>query len=168
LRLHAGGRMPVLAHAARNLGRRTWGDLFTYTPQYPNLVSDQAPADDHLYTRRTVALYLRQARTGQPVTEEQVRRLMQLLRRSVPVNLRLVLIVSPEAVVEWVYAPGADLADAFLDDVPFAEILGPIADTTLALSPDMMVLLSNELASRSAALADLTTLRRRTWFPNLA
>ncbi len=166
LRVQSGCRTPVLAHASRNLGRRRWGDLFTYTPQYPQLVSEDAPADDHLYTRRTVALHLRQARTGQAVTEEQVRRLLQLLRRSVPINLRLVLIVSPEALVEFIYTADADLMDSYTDDVPLAEVMGEIIDSSMVQS-NLLVLLSNELTSLSASIADPTTLRRRTWFPDL-
>jgi hypothetical protein len=167
LRLHAGCRTPVLLHAARNLGRLTWGDLFTYTPEYPNLISDEAPADDHLYTRRTIGLYLRPGRTGNLVTEEHVKRLLQLLRRFLPVNLRLVLIVSPEANVEFVYTPDADITDAFMDNVPLVEVLSGLSDEFGVLAPDMAIFLANDLDSMSASLADLTTLRRRTWFPDL-
>jgi hypothetical protein len=168
LTLHAGCRTPVFAHAARNLGRRTWGDLFTYTPEYPHLISDDAPADDHLYTRRTIGLYLRQARTGLVVTEEQIDRLLQLLRRFLPVNLRLVLIISPDALVEFVYTPEADITDAFADNVPFFEFFSGPSDLTGVLALELAVLISNDLASLSASLTDLTTLRRRTWFPDLA
>lgn len=167
LRLHAGCRTPVLAHAARNLGRRTWGDLFTYTPQHPDRVADDAPADDHLYTRRTVGLFLRQARTGHPITREQIERLLQLLRRYLPVNLRLVLIVSPDPLVELVYTPGADLADSWADEIPLVEVLGGLVDTTGVVAPEWAVLITNALDSLSASPVDPTTLRRRTWFPDL-
>lgn len=167
LLLRAGCRTPVLAHAARNLGRRHWDDLFTYTPEYPHLPAAQTPTDDHLYTRRTLALYLRRARTGQPITQEQVARLKRLLGRFLPVNLRLVLILSPEPWVELVYSELADLTDAWADSVPLVEVLDGLADATAAAVPEWAVLLSNELASRSASELDLTTLRRRTWFPDL-
>lgn len=167
LRLRAGCRTVVMAHAARNLGRRGWGDLFTYTPEYPNLVSGDAPSDDHLYTRRTIGLYLRQARTGLPVTQEQITRLLQLLRRFLPINLRVVLIVSPEPLVEYVYTGESDITDSYMDDIPLVEVLSGLSDSTSVLAPEWAILISNDLASLSASLSDLATLRRRTWFPDL-
>jgi hypothetical protein len=167
IRLRAGCRASVMDHAARNLGRRRWGDLSTYTPEYPSLVSEDAPADDHLYTRRTIGLYLRPARTGITITQEEVVRLLQLLRRFLPMNLRIVLIVSPEPLVEIVYSLTDDIADSYMDNIPFFEMLSGLSDATSVFAPDWAVLISNQLSSLSASLDDLTTLRRRTWYPDL-
>lgn len=167
LRLQAGCRTPVLAHAARNLGRRTWGDLFTYSPEYPEYISEEAPSNDHLYTRRTIGLYLRQSRNGQPFTLEQIQRLAQLLRRLLPINLRVVLIVAPEPLIEYLYSESADITDSYFDDVTLVEVVNGPSDSTSVNAPDWAVLLSNDLLSLSYSASDLNTLRRRTWFPDL-
>jgi hypothetical protein len=167
LRLRAGCGTVRLSHAARNLGRRRWGDFFTYTPEYPHLVSEDVPTDDHLYTRRTIGLYLRQARTGEPITQEEITRLLQLLRRFLPINLRVVLIVSPDPLVEFVYTDSSDITDAWQDEIPIVDVLDGLSDATAVSAPDLAVLITNDLESLTADLGDLTTLRRRTWFPDL-
>ncbi|MEM7305816.1 MAG: two-component regulator propeller domain-containing protein [Planctomycetota bacterium] len=115
LRLRSGARPPVLAHASRTLLRREWGDLFTYTPEHPDLIDDETPSDEHLYTRRTLALYLRRGRNGVSVNEEQTTRLLQLLRRFLPTNLRIVLFVAPDPEVELVFGGGFNPVDSFND-----------------------------------------------------
>ena len=167
LALNAGARTPVMAHAARNLGRRRWGDYFAYTPEYPDLIDAEAPADAHVYTRRTIGLYLRQSPIGAPVTTESVARLRQLLLRFVPVNLRIALIVAPDPHLEFVYTPGTDIEEAWADDIPFLEAFDGLGEAYAAAMPDVEILISNELDSLSFAAAMLATLKRRTWFPDL-
>lgn len=167
LSVRAGARTPVMAHAARNLGRRHWGDFFVYTPEHPNLTDAETPSQGHVYTRRSVGLYLRQSPIGVTITAEAVGRLRQMLGRFLPVNLRLVMIVAPEPFVEFVYTPGADIDEAWFDDMPFVDNLDGLADATAATMPDVFVAHANELASLSFSEARRATLRRRTWFPDL-
>lgn len=166
LRLRAGGGTVTLKHATRNLGRAAWGELLTYTPEYPHLVAEDAPSRTHRYTRRTIGLFLRQSRNGEPITQAEIRRLLTLLRRFLPINLRVVLIVAPEPLFEFVYGAGAgiDITDAWSDDVPVVEIVGGgLGDGFAVAAPDFRLFMSNDPASRTFAQADLTTLRNRTW-----
>ncbi|HEX8573138.1 MAG TPA: hypothetical protein VF759_10355 [Allosphingosinicella sp.] len=167
LALNAGARTPVMAHSARNLGRRRWGDYFAYTPEYPDLIDAEAPAGTHVYTRRTIGLYLRQSPIGAPITSEAVARLRQLVLRFLPVNLRVALIVAPDPNIEFVYTPGADIEEGWADDIPFVDALDGLSDAFAAAMPDVEVLIANELDSLSYEAANLATLRRRTWFPDL-
>ncbi len=167
LTLNAGARTPVLRHAARNLGRRRWGDYFVYTPEYPDVIDDEAPSQTHVYTRRTIGLYLRQSPIGAAITSESIARLRQLLRRNLPMNLRLVLIVAPDPLVEYIYTAEADIAEGWRDDIPFVETLGALSDGSSVVIPGLGVLIANDPESRAFAEAALATLKRRTWFPNL-
>jgi hypothetical protein len=163
----AGGRSPVLGHTARNLERRRWGDAHTYTPEHPDRIDDELATQTHLYTRRSIGLYLRQSPIGQPITQDAIARLRQLLQRFLPVNLRLVLIVAPEPTVELIYTPGGDIGESWTDNAPIVEVLTGLADAAAAAMPGVSVLLSNTAADRSADPLDLTSLARRAWFPDL-
>ena len=167
LALNAGARTPVMQHAARNLGRRLWGDYFVYTPEYPHLTNWEAPSQAHIYTRRSIGLYLRQSPIGAAMTAEEIGRLRQLLIRFLPVNLRLVLIVAPDPLVEFVYRPGADIGEAWADQLPFVDVLGGPTNSWSAVMPGVGVLISNDINNLSYSAALLATLRRRTWFPDL-
>lgn len=167
LTLNAGARAPVLKHAARNLGRRRWGDYFVYTPEYPDVIDADAPTQTHVYTRRTIGLYLRQSPIGAPITSESIARLRQLLRRYLPINLRLVLIVAPDPLVEYVYTTDADIGEKWSDDIPFVDSLGALSDGSSVVIPGLGILIANDPESLAFAEAALATLKRRTWFPNL-
>lgn len=167
LSLNAGARSPVMGHASRNLGRRSWGDYYVYTPEYPHLTDSEVPTQSHIYTRRTIALYLRQSPIGVAMTAESVGRLRQLVMRFLPVNLRLALIVAPDPLVEFVYAPGIDIGESWSDDIPFVDVLGGLADSSEVEMPGVGIIISNSIDDLTFSAALLATLRRRTWFPDL-
>lgn len=165
--LNAGARTPVLAHAARNLGRRRWGDYYVYTPEHPDRMDAETPSQSHVYTRRTVGLFLRQSPVGAAMTPESVGRLRQLLKRFLPVNLRLILVVSPDPLTEFVYAPGADIGESWSDGLPVVEALDGLADAFSAAMPGVGVLILNNPAHLTFSAAMRAALLRRTWFPDL-
>lgn len=163
----AGAITPVLAHAARHGMRRRFADPQCYTVMHPDRFDDADGTPTPFYSKRTLALYMRQSPYGSPVTQEEVGRLLLLLNRFKPINLRIALIIAPDPLTEFVYPRGADIIESWLDNVPLADAYGPITDTTSVTIPGIGVLLANEPASRAASFLDLTTLRRRTWFPDL-
>ena len=167
VRPQAGALTPVMKHAARHGMRSRFADPQTYTIMRPEGFDDFAGLPAPFYTKRTVAVYMRQSPFGKSVTQDEIARLLQLLNRFKPINLRIALIIAPDPLTEFVYPPGADILESWIDDVPFAETIGPITDSTSVVIPGLEVLIANQLASRSADFIDLTTLRRRTWFPDL-
>lgn len=167
LTLRSGSRTLVLGHTARLLGRRHWGDLLSYTIEHPTRLADDELHDTHFYTRRSIGVYLRQARNGKPITRTQIDRLLQVLRRFLPINLRLIVFIAPDPVIEFVYTAGADISDSYFDAAPLIEVLDGLADEVLDLLPDLAYFLASDLMSLSTSFGDLTTARRRTWFPDL-
>ncbi len=167
LSLRAGSRTAVLSHASRLLGRRHWGDLLSYTIEHPTRIDPDELLVPHIYTRRSIGLYLRQARNGKAINRAQIERLQQILRRLLPINLRLVVFIAPDPVIEFVYTDGADISDIYFDAVPLIELLDGLADEVRDLLPDWAYFLASNLASLTTSFADLTTARRRTWFPDL-
>jgi len=146
--------------------RRSFGDMLSYTPNRPDGAGSLA--DDEFYTRGTVGLYVSRADQGSSaLTQEESSRLLELLADFVPVNLRVLVIVVAAADTELVYGAGTDIQDSYRDVYPFADALGPIADQSAAAMPGLMIIHSNVVDNVSANLADLTTLRRRTFFPPL-
>jgi hypothetical protein len=127
---------------------------------------DEPPlTPSEFYTRGTLALYVTRGRFGQPLTTGNAARLRQLLAEFLPINLRAVIVLTPELAIEFVYGAGVDLSDSYVDDYPFVDTLNGPADTWAATLPDWAVLLSNNLLSLSADPANLISLRRRTFFP---
>ncbi|MEO6218635.1 MAG: hypothetical protein ABIO86_21595 [Sphingomonas sp.] len=167
IRQQAGGLTPVLAHAARHGLRGRFGDPQTYTEMRPDALSDDPTLPTPFYTQRTIAVYMRQSPFGNTVTKDEIARLLQVLNRFKPINLRIALVIAPDPLVEFLYPPGADILESWFDNVPLAEAFGAILDSTSATIPGLAVLLANELASRSADTLDPITLLRRTWFPDL-
>lgn len=162
LQRHCGTTTAPLTHLTRLGRRRHWDDMLSYTPQRPE---GGALADDDLYTRETVALYLSEELTFSPVSRVLLERLRPMLGRFLPINTRAVVILAPPADVEGVYTPGADLSDAFLDDIqPVVERFAAVEDSAAAALPDWSQLLTNTAGHLSANPADLTTLRRRVFF----
>jgi phage tail-like protein len=168
LTLRAGSRTVTLGHASRLLGRRHWGDLLSYTAEHPQRLEQRELLDTHIYTRRTIGLYLRQARNGKAITREQIDRLLQVVRGLLPVNMRLVVFISPDPVIELVYTGGADISDSYFDALPLVELLEGLDDEKRDLLPEWAFFLATDLASLTTLFADLTTARRRTWFPDLS
>jgi len=157
----------VLAHLPRHALRHQLGDPMPYTPDEPDkgggLPGDPVP----LNTRRTIVLHLSPAPFSLTPTQERLQRLVQLLNRFKPINVRLRLVLRPDPMVELVYPAGADIGEAWGDDVPLIEALGPVVDAMGVNYPGLLVLHAHEFVSRSAAFADTATFRRRTWFPDL-
>lgn len=167
IRQQAGALTPLMAHAARHGMRGRFGDPQTYTEMRPDARADDPALPVPFYTERTIAVYMRQSPFGKAVTSEEIARLFQLLNRFKPLNLRVALVIAPDPHVEFLYPPGADILESWLDNVPLAEVLGPIGDSSEVVIPGLAVLHANELASRSARASAPATLLRRTWFPDL-
>jgi hypothetical protein len=163
----AGLRTPVLRHLSRHALRHQLGDPMAYTTERPDATGIMPGDPVPFHTRRTLAIHMRQAPFGTGITQQEIARLLQLLNRMKPINLRLVLIIAPDPVTEILYPPGADIGEAWADNAPLIEALGGVTDATGVLMPGLAVLLASDIASRSADTADPATLLRRTWFPDL-
>lgn len=163
----AGARSPVMSHVARHALRRRFGDPLTYSPEHPDKTDAELPGSSHLYTRRTLVLYMRQAPFGKSVSQEEIARLLQLLNKLKPINLRLLLVIAPDPLTEVLYPPGADIGESWSDSVPVVDVLTGLSDATSVVIPGLAVLLANDLDSLSADSDDGATLLRRTWFPDL-
>jgi hypothetical protein len=164
LHRYAGSVSVVLGDLERLAHRRFFGDLLCYTPNRPG---GGRPFDDELYTRGTLGLYVSRANRGSALTQQEASRLRALLQQFVPVNLRAVVIVVAPADMELLYPPGADIQESYKDEFPFADTLGPITDQFAAAMTGVVVLQSNTAGNVSADPGNLTTLRRRTFFPPL-
>ncbi len=143
LTVRTGSRSPVLGHVMRNLARRRWGDYFVYTPERPDLIDAEVPSQSHVYTRRTIGLYLRPSPIGVPVTAEAIGRLRQMLGRFLPINLRLVLIATPDPLVELIYPPGSEIGETWADFMPFKKIIDDLTAAGVAV-PDLGMLIAND------------------------
>jgi len=167
-RRYAGSATPYLGDVARFARRREWDDLLAFTPQ--RTVLDPALlSDDDLYTRGTVGLYLSPTIEDDPLTERTIQRLQGALQRFLPAPVRTVVVLTPHVDQEFVYGLGRDIEERFADDYPFADGYAGATDAggTVAL-PDWSLFTTAAppapVAHRTASLADLTTLRSRTWF----
>jgi hypothetical protein len=163
VRSYAGSISLDPADLPRLRGRRLFGDMLSYTPNRPDGVGTLA--DDELYTRGTIGLYLSRSHKSNPLTRSEIERLREVLARFIPINLRAVMIVVASTDTEFVYPAGQGILDSYLDDYPFVEALGGVSDLTTAAMPGLVIILSNNAAHVSADSGDLTTLRRRTFFP---
>lgn len=168
-RRFAGSATPYLGDVARFARRREWDDLLAFTPQRtvldPALISD-----DDLYTRGTVGLYLSPTIEDDPLTERTIQRLQGALQRFLPAPVRTVVVLTPHVDEEFVYGLGRDIEERFADDYPFADVYAGATDVGGAVAlPDWALFITAAppapVAHRTASLADLKTLRSRTWFP---
>ena len=100
------------------------------------------------------------------MTEAESTRLRELLGRFIPANLRALVIMRTSVLTEFVYQAGSDIGERYQDEFPFADTLGSITDEWAATAA-MVVVRSNTVNNVSANFADLSTLRRRTFFPPL-
>jgi phage tail-like protein len=162
IRRRAGCLSAFLTDLDRNAMRRRFGDLSSYTPEKPALEKPLEP--DELYTPGTLGLYVSRPPAGKPLTARDAQRLRQLLERFLPINLRAVIVLAPSVLTEFLYPPGADIEESYLDDYPFADALGPIMDSSQALLPDWLLLLATDGASLTVDPSQPTTLRRRSWW----
>jgi hypothetical protein len=161
LRRFAGAATVVLGDVNRNGRTRLFDDLLAYTPQKPMGAPVEILADDDLYTRGTIGLYLSQVIPDSELSRDLIDRLVPVLDRFLPVNVRAVVFLAPRAFVE----DPIDLEDSFSDDFPFIEAAGGFTDAAAASMPGVDFLQSNTQGNVSANPADLTTLRRRSYFP---
>jgi hypothetical protein len=163
LRRYAGSVTATPGNLTRNGMRGQFGDLLNYTPNRPDGVGTLS--DSELYTRGTIGLYVSNAGQGNALTQQETSRLRALLASLIPVNIRVVIIVVAPGDSEYVYATGADIQESYNDVYPFAEVLGAIGESVAAEMPGVVVLESNTAGNLSANPADLTTVRRRSYFP---
>ncbi|MFJ8062432.1 hypothetical protein [Streptomyces sp. NPDC096142] len=161
VRRFAGTVTATLADLDRNRGTRQFGDLLGYTPQRPD---GGALAADEVYTPSTIGLYVERGPTGRPLVQRDADRLRQLLERFLPVNLRAVVVLGSGPLEELLFPAGHELADAFNDDYPLAEVLR-IAEETGVDLPGWQVFLSTDGTSVTVDPTQPTTLRRRSWWP---
>jgi hypothetical protein len=164
-RRYAGSETLRGRDVARLARRRDWDDLISYTPQ--RTVADPSlMADDDLYTRGTVGLYLSPTDAGNPLSLQKERRLRPALRRFVPINVRPVVILAPRADVE-VFAP---FDVALLDKVPLVDYWPATGENVSVNLVGWTLFLSDvpnaPPAHLSADPAQPSTLRDRTWRPN--
>lgn len=168
LRRFAGSTSVVPRDFARMAGRRRWDDLTAYTPQ--GVLDAGAVADDDLYTRGTVVLYLNRVVADSPLTQQTVQRLEAALAHFLPINVRVVVVLAPRVDIERFYPPGTDIDERSDDRFPFVESFAPgLTDSgTLVTLPDWTLLRAFAAGPpptlhRSADPAQLTTLRGRTF-----
>lgn len=168
LRRFAGTTSARLYDMQRNGQMKHWDDLLAYTPErVPLLNPGGALVDSALYTPNTVGIYVSPGRGEMLLASQTVERLRQVLERSLPVNLRAVIILAPRPTLEMVYEAGSptDIAESYWDDYPFVEYLGSITDGGSAAMPDWLLLLANDRNHLSGDTANLRTLRSRTHRP---
>ena len=122
IRQQAGSVTPHMSHAARHGLRGRFGDPQTYTEMEPDRVFEDPAQPVPFYTKRTIAVYMRQSPFGKSVTQEEIGRLMQLINRFKPMNLRVALIIAPDSTVEYVYPPDADIQESWIDNVLWLRI----------------------------------------------
>jgi hypothetical protein len=167
LRRFAGSTSVVLRDAARIGRHRLWDDLLAYTPQKPlRLAHGEVLADNVLYTRGTVGLYLSQATPDTPLTRQMVDRLRPVLARFLPINVRAVVILAPRLDIEYVYGRGVVIGEAYQDSHPTIEFFTGLGENATAPRPSFNwgVLHANIVDQVSADPTNLTSLRRRAHF----
>ncbi len=177
LRRRAGTVTPVPRDLGRIRGAGGWGDLLAYTPQRPEGESPGRPLTDlDRYTRGTVGLHLTQAASG-PLDAATAARLRVILRRVVPITVRVLVHLASPVLIEEVYSPDADLQESHRDRYPEIEHLAPVTETSTIRGIGWAVLRSAtpstpppadpEAGGVAADPNDRTTLRRRTQAPPL-
>ena len=159
LRRYAGSTSVVLSNGARNARRSLWDDLLAYTPQKPQ--GEPLQQGDY-YTRGTVGLYLSQLTPASPLSMQKVERLLPVLERFLPINVRAVVMLVHGLAIEYVYQAGADMQDSYQDQYPFVAHLTGLEDSTAVALHDLGLLHSNTPGEVSADPADLTTPRHHT------
>lgn len=162
----AGTTSVVPSDRRRMERRRQWDDFLSYTPQKPvGFPGERELEDSEFYTRGTVGLYLSPVIGDNPQTQQKVERLRPLLRRFLPINVRAVVILAPRVDLEYIYQPGRDLQESYSDSYPLVEYYSGLTENTSVSLPDWVIFRSNTLGNVTANLAELTTLRSRTYYP---
>ncbi len=132
LRRYAGATSVVPTDESRIKRRRLWDDLLSYTSQAVG--DDEVLSEKDYYTRGTVGLYLTQAVTDSPLSQQTVKRLLPVLEQFLPLNVRAVVILAPRVDTEYVYDGTTALpADSFRGDkYPAVEYYDGPRETALA------------------------------------
>jgi phage tail-like protein len=152
----------------RNLRKRRWDDLLSYTPQQVEVIGKTGVlVGENFYTPNTVGIYISRTQRETALTPRKVERLRQVLEQAIPVNMRAVIILAPRVDVEYVYESGTlnDLRETYQDDYPFVEYYTGVLEQTGVRLPDWIVILSNLRDHISADPNNLPSLRRRSFFP---
>jgi hypothetical protein len=97
-----------------------------------------------------------------------VERLRPVLARFLPINVRAVVILTPRLDIEYVYGRGVEIREAYEDRHPIIEFFTGLGEDTNAPRPrvDWRILHANIADQVSADPANLTSLRRRAYFPD--
>jgi phage tail-like protein len=154
--------------ARRNLRKRRWDDLLSYTPQQVEVIGKTGVlVGENFYTPNTVGIYISRTQRETALTPRKVERLRQVLEQSIPVNMRAVIILAPRVDIEYIYESGTlnDLQETYQDDYPFVEYYSGVVEQTGVRLPDWIVILSNLRDHISADPNNLSSLRRRSFFP---
>lgn len=146
LRRYAGTTSVALSDLDRLRRLQAWDDLVAYTPNRPEGEAASPLADDELYTRGTVGLYLIQTATGL-LDRAMAERVRTVLGRFVPENVRTVVRLAPTPDIERVYPPGADLVERHLDRHPDIDHLLGTDERTAVVLPGWAVLTSARLST---------------------
>lgn len=163
LRRYAGSISVVPGDLSRLRGRRRWGDYNAYTPQRPD---GGALNDEEYYTPNTIGLYVSRDRYGSPLTPEEAVRLRELLGRLLPMNLRAVLILLAGSDTEVLYPKEADIGERYEDRYPFSDAYAGVREERItAALPGWEAMRANTEGHVSADPEDLSTLRRRSFYP---
>ncbi|MFC0597824.1 phage tail protein [Streptomyces palmae] len=166
LRRYAGSTTVTLAAVNRNKRRRQWDDLLSYTPCKPRGAAfGEQLEDGDLYTRGTIALFISPLVPDAPLSAGLEEQLRPLLQRFLPIGTRAVLVFAPRTTTEYLYSPGHDIAESYADDYPYLEFFSDPGETVQAALPEWVTLLATTAGHVSADPHDLTTFRRRAWFP---
>jgi hypothetical protein len=129
LRRRAGTVAPVPRDLGRIRGAGGWGDLLAYTPHRPEGENPGRPLTDlDRYTRGTVGLHLTQVASS-PLDAVTAERLRVILRRVVPITVRVIVHLGSPVLIEQVYPPDADLQESHRDRYPEIEHLAPVTET---------------------------------------
>lgn len=192
-RRHAGTVTVTLNDAGRNGRARQVDDLLAYTPQGVHAVNpfcteqdlstpgtigregDKGPrclGEQDFYTPGTVGLYLTQVVTESALSRQMVERLLAVLKRFVPVNVRVLVILVPRFTEEIVYGVQPDgslrdIGEQYQDLFPFVEQFGAAQDQTTATTNTVLFLSADMNPAtpdlRSADPAQPATFRNRSF-----
>ncbi|KUJ69073.1 hypothetical protein ACZ90_14630 [Streptomyces albus subsp. albus] len=166
VRRYAGSTTVTLAAVDRNKRRRQWDDLLAYTPCKPRGAEfGERLEDGDLYTRGTIALFLSPLVPDAPLSEHLEQQLRPLLPRFLPIGTRAVLVFAPRTTTEYLYTPNHDITESYADDYPYLEFLSAPGETVEAALPDWVFLRATTAGHVSVDPHNLTTFRRRAWFP---
>jgi phage tail-like protein len=123
-------------------------------------------SDTSFYARDTVGLYITpDDNVNRGPYQDEADRVRTLVEPFRPLPVHFVWFVEPPNTVESLYGQ-VDIGEGYTDVYPIVDHLGDIGESTTVALPGVTILHANIPADVSANPADLTTLRRRTFFPD--